>query len=206
MLVSTEQGLRERKKAATRKALGEAALTLAMEHGVAHVTAESIGALADVSPRTFHNYFSSKEEAIVSVLADRGQAMIEALRGRPDGEPIWDSLERVVLELIDGDEGSNDQFVAQMTFIHDNADLLMQELGVMKAVGEGLAKVIAERTGTDVDRDLYPRLQASAVAVCSSVAKEAWIANPSAGSLADFVTQAFSQMRAGLPQPERPAR
>nr|WP_281352422.1 TetR/AcrR family transcriptional regulator [Phytoactinopolyspora alkaliphila] len=196
--------MRERKKAATRRALGEAAIKLAMEHGVAHVTAESIGALADVSPRTFHNYFSSKEEAIVSVLTDRGQEMVEALRARPADEPIWDSLLHITVGMADDDGHMNDEFVAQTTFIHENAALLMQELGAMKALGERLAEIIAERTRTDA-QDLYPRLQASAVAVCIAAAKEAWIANPSAGQLADHIRQAFALMRAGLPQPEHPA-
>ena len=57
-------GLRERKKLATRQALGTAAMQLAVERGLENVLVEDIAAAADVSPRTFNNYFASKYEAI----------------------------------------------------------------------------------------------------------------------------------------------
>jgi len=55
-----------RKKLAVRQALGSAALRLAVERGLENVTVEDITAEADVSLRTFGNYFSSKYEAIAA--------------------------------------------------------------------------------------------------------------------------------------------
>jgi AcrR family transcriptional regulator len=59
--------LRERKKQQTRQALHDAALTLVSEHGLDGVTVEQICADADVSPRTFFNYFSSKAHAALGI-------------------------------------------------------------------------------------------------------------------------------------------
>ena len=59
--------LRERKKQQTRQALHDAALTLVSEHGLDGVTVEQICADADVSPRTFFNYFTSKAHAALGL-------------------------------------------------------------------------------------------------------------------------------------------
>jgi AcrR family transcriptional regulator len=59
--------LRERKKQQTRQALHDAALTLVSAHGLDGVTVEQICSGADVSPRTFFNYFTSKAHAALGL-------------------------------------------------------------------------------------------------------------------------------------------
>jgi len=58
-------GLRERKRRATRRAILIAAISVVRERGLEGATVDEIARIADISPRTFFNYFSSKEEAIV---------------------------------------------------------------------------------------------------------------------------------------------
>lgn len=56
-------GLRERKKQQTRSALHHAAFRLIDEHGLEDTTIEQICSAADVSSRTFFNYYPSKAAA-----------------------------------------------------------------------------------------------------------------------------------------------
>jgi AcrR family transcriptional regulator len=65
--VTSPVGLRERKRAATRQRIVRAAQLGSLDHGIEGVTIESIARDADISPRSFFNYFPSKEAAIVGL-------------------------------------------------------------------------------------------------------------------------------------------
>ena len=91
-------GRRERKKLATRHALSSAALQLAAERGLENVTIEDITDQADVSLRTFRNYFASKYEAICAIAADRARHIGASLLERPASEPLWDAIVNAVLQ------------------------------------------------------------------------------------------------------------
>jgi AcrR family transcriptional regulator len=62
---SESRGLRGRKRAATRRAIERAAVCLAFKNGYDATTVEAICSEADVSLRTFFNYFETKEAAIL---------------------------------------------------------------------------------------------------------------------------------------------
>jgi AcrR family transcriptional regulator len=64
---AAELGLRERKKQQTRTAIHEAALRLIDEQGLEATTIEQICQAADVSTRTFFNYYPSKAAAALQI-------------------------------------------------------------------------------------------------------------------------------------------
>jgi len=87
-----EPGLRERKRRATRLAIQQAALRIAIEDGLPAVTVDEISRRADVSPRTFFNYFPNKEAAILGedpTLSD-DEARDTFVAGGPKGDLLAD--------------------------------------------------------------------------------------------------------------------
>src|SRR5262245_25486355 len=90
--MSATGGLRERKKVATRRAISDAAVALAVERGPMAITAEDIAAAAGVSPRTVFNYFPSKEAAILGLDPENRQEFVERLRARPPSETPLEAL------------------------------------------------------------------------------------------------------------------
>ena len=155
-------GLRERKKLATRAALGQAAWRLTIELGYEHARVEDIAAAAGVSTRTFNNYFSTKEEALLSVGVDRGARMVAALRDRPDGEPLWEALAHAMSGQFTGGGEVPRAYARSIRF---PPELAAAQRRLHASIEVALAAAIADRTGTDADRDLYPRLVAGVVVV-----------------------------------------
>ena len=79
-------GLRERKKAATRLAIRDAAMALFEQHGFAHTTFDRIAEAADVSRATVFSYFPTKEEIVFGDAAAAVDALAATLAERPAGE------------------------------------------------------------------------------------------------------------------------
>ncbi|MEU1385685.1 MULTISPECIES: helix-turn-helix domain-containing protein [unclassified Nonomuraea] len=90
---------RERRRAEKRQAIRLAAVRLALDEGLDAVTVEAVSAAADISPRTFFNYFASKEEALVMEPVWRPDDIVAMLADRPADEPAFRSLKAVAREL-----------------------------------------------------------------------------------------------------------
>jgi AcrR family transcriptional regulator len=169
-------GLRERKKQETRQALGWAALRLAVERGLDNVLVEDIAAEAGVSSRTFNNYFSSKAEAICARHLDRVRQVAVSLRARPSTEPLWEAITHAVLSQFGGQDHAPDpKWTAGVRLMLSEPALQGEFLKANAVIEREFAAVIAERTGTDADRDLYPRLVGAAVGAAIGVANDQWL-------------------------------
>ncbi|MEU4330082.1 TetR/AcrR family transcriptional regulator [Nonomuraea dietziae] len=89
---------RERKKAATRQAIADAALHLFLEHGYDQVSIRDIAEAADVSTTTVFKHFTGKEALVFDQDEDREAELVAAVRQRPTGQSIPDALRRHVLD------------------------------------------------------------------------------------------------------------
>ena len=73
-MTGSADGLRERRRAETTRALIRAARRFTAEHGLAGFTVEELCSEAAVSRRTFFNYFASKDDAVLGMPLERSDA------------------------------------------------------------------------------------------------------------------------------------
>ncbi|OHV74224.1 TetR/AcrR family transcriptional regulator [Pseudofrankia sp. BMG5.36] len=198
-------GLRERKKAATKLALSQAALSLMLERGLDAVTGDAIAEAAGVAPRTFRNYFSNKEEAVLFVLERAQNDYVETFLLRDPHEPVLDSLEAAAIGLIEATD-SLEQLIAATRLTAHNPALVVHRAASRDQATTDLLREVAIRTGTDPHRDLYPRLvvHAADAAVLSVVGLYASKQVPRS-ELAHLIRAGFDQLRQGLALRNGPA-
>ncbi|SCF09200.1 DNA-binding transcriptional regulator, AcrR family [Micromonospora viridifaciens] len=172
-------GLRERKKAATRLALHEAALRLAAEQGPERVTVEAIADAANVSRRTFSNYFSSKEEALFYGDTRWLRRLLELLHAEPADEAPWAALSRAALHLAAEvyDDGPARSWLDRRRRLHGHPGLLPHQAAAYAAMERELAGELARRL-TGPDQALRARVLAATFLATVRVATQQGIEHP----------------------------
>ncbi|MGC8486704.1 MAG: TetR/AcrR family transcriptional regulator [Clostridia bacterium] len=200
-MTTAPSGLRERKKHATRQALRDAALRLALERGPANVRVSDIAEAAGVAPRTYNNYFSSREEAIVAaVTADREVHVAAAVAGRPAHVRLSDAVVGGIVEQY-ADPGSTDLNLWRLIAAHPS--LIEAALASVDSMEDPLTEVIAERLGGREHQ--VARVLSASAAAAVRIGLQQWLqaAPPSAsrsglvvvsGSLPDLLRAALAPL------------
>lgn len=154
-------GLRERKKRATRRALRDAAVHLVLEHGLENVTVEEIAVAAEVSTRTFFNYFGSKEDALLGDLphGPDEEAVHTFAAGGPTGHFTDDLVQLLTGSFSDTEELNSWREEARTNWqlTEREPQLLPGMLARLHDVEVRIAEAVAERTGA-ADDDEPPKL------------------------------------------------
>lgn len=192
-------GLRERKKRAARRALADAALRIALERGLDQLRVEDIANEVGVSPRTFNNYFSSKEEAVCAFIVERQERVREALLARPADEPLWDAVVNASLTRFAEEDRPNREDVRRVRAMMKNGGLFGEMLRAYATVERVLAEAIAERAG-DHANPLHARLMAGIVQNASRIAFETWLNSDSDDEeFVSIFTGLLREAAAGMP-------
>jgi AcrR family transcriptional regulator len=193
-------GRRDRKKRQTRAALIAAALRLVDERGLERVTVEEISAAADVSPRTFFNYFATKDEALIGdPLIDPAEMRDRVLAVSPE-IPVISALLLAFLPALEQIQADRELWVRRLRVIENNP-ALRQALLARGACGEPeFIAAIAERAGVSPD-STYPQVAAAVVDGAFRAAMLRWATDQGARPLTELVHEAFGMVAAGLAEP-----
>jgi len=199
--------LRERKKQATRRSLRRAALDLVAEHGFAHVTVEDIAAAADVSPRTFFNYFPSKEAALFGSDPERVAVLREGVLRQAPGESALTALRqvlvaeaRIVTHELSELGGDPQDMLRRMKAVRADPHLRAAQSAHMASIESALAEAVGERLGIDPARDPYPTLLAGIAGAVIRASAVFWAISGGVEPLDQLTDRAFQALADGLPE------
>jgi AcrR family transcriptional regulator len=163
-MAAPNEGLRERKKRATRDGIAATARRLFAERGFDDVTVAEIAVAADVSEKTVFNHFASKED-LVFAGGDARLAQLQAdIAQRPPGTSVLDvfrASSEAMLDIVAAGETEHSLVVPRI--VRDSPALQERLTAGWEQEAAALAAAIAEATGAD-DDDLVPAVVARTLA------------------------------------------
>lgn len=158
------QGLRERKKRATRDAIAATARRLFAQRGFEAVTVAEIAAAADVSEKTVFNHFATKEDLVFAGGEERLAQLQAAIARRPPGTPLLDVFRASTAAMLDVVAAGEREDNLVVPRIVRDSPALQERLAVGWArEADALAAAVAAATGAQ-DGDLVPEVVARTLA------------------------------------------
>src|SRR5688500_14519251 len=150
-----------------------AAVRLFAERGFEATTVDGIAAAADVSPRTFFRYFPTKVDALFGDFDVRADRIREALTHRPDGEPILETIRRVVREFAGEFFADPELFATRGRLISENPTLRAHALERFARIEDMIAEAVARDLGVS-ETDIRPRLVGGAAIAALRATAATW--------------------------------
>jgi len=203
MSLEEAPGLRERKRLATRRAIQFAVLTLARERGIEKVTIEDISRVANVSPRTFFNYFPSKDAALVGDAP--GLASPEDIDAFVHGGPGGDTLDQLALLLaasLRHSEADREIHQLRRAVMKENAYLFGMRMATLRDFEDQMHDIVGRRLVADnPDLAVSPAVLHERALLFTLVAVavirhawRCWADGDGVGPLSDRVTASFAEL------------
>jgi AcrR family transcriptional regulator len=147
-------GLRERKKRQTRTTLINAAVGLCETQGFDSTTVDQIAAVADVSPRTFSRYFTTKDAVALALIDEILDTAARELARQPLELGTFEALRRAYLAMAEGSKyagvgGLSSERLLQILRIVMSSAALRQSS--IEFRGNTVDAVVAARLGVPLD-------------------------------------------------------
>lgn len=191
--------LRSRNKLRVRNEIAAAAMSLAVERGLSHFSADDIAASAQVGRATFFRYFDSKESAVVvGFYENRLQELVASLGEAPAQLGPVDVLIWSFTRLGADFERQSKLVRLLATMLLTSPSLRAKALDYQASYEQAIATAIAGRYENLADDDLRPRWLAASTLAVSTTCVYHWSASEVPLSLPDLVTAALRQLKAGF--------
>lgn len=188
--------MRERKKEATRRALHDAAMKLALERGLENVTLDAVADAANVSRRTFSNYFANKEDALLYGDQQRVTRLLEAIRARPARESAWKALVNGAADRFADATEIDPHFEVQLRLVRRHPSLLARQLGLQAGLERDIADEIAKRLP---DRDeVQARIMAAVFLATVRAVLHGWVESGGPAPIRDVVADGLARAGAAF--------
>lgn len=168
---ATTDSLRARNRERTVKRLEQAAWDLVAERGFEAVTAEAVADRAEVSRRTFFNYFPKVELVLQEPMRMAIAGLVDRFVERPADENISDSIAAILTEPLD-----TDVLEKAVTCFSQVSSSSAARYFLMEAQAAEVAQVARALMDRDPSIDqLYAQVVASAVMSAGLAATTAWV-------------------------------
>ncbi|MDH2416319.1 TetR/AcrR family transcriptional regulator [Nocardioides sp. CER19] len=190
---SKKPGLRDRKRTATRARIEAAAVDLVLRDGLEAATVDAISERADISPRTFFNYFDSKDAAILGLKPQALEDDLAEQVARPsDVDPIEAVVDLVVTTMGVGHGGDADLHQQRVEIMRRHPEVASSQFAQLNARKNRLVEQVRQllaRTATFPDDAELTARATIALAVCASAvhaAVETWVGTADSPAATDI--------------------
>lgn len=192
LATATAPNRRDRKVAATRQSILDAALGLFAEQGFGETTIEQITERADVGQRTFFRYFPTKESVLFDDIEHVWNRVLAAFAERPRDEHPFASLRMLLHELAEFAAEDAKQLELRIRLIDENPSIMEYHRQLFTVRwGTSLTTLVADRLGVDPAVDPRPPMWTALALSAFRVGFEQWLAAGRAGDLAQFIDRAL---------------
>jgi AcrR family transcriptional regulator len=191
----SREGLRQRKKLETRRALRDAAISLFNENGIEGTTIEQVADRANVSRSTFFRYFTSKDAVLFADGDEQGEKFLHLLENRPPGEGAISAFEAAVVELAMSEDREHEKTTwRQFNELLQNDPTLRGRIMLYRADwADRIARVLCRRRG-ETEPEMEDRLAAAVCMAASDESGQAW-RQKSGPDAVSAVKEAFQELR-----------
>ncbi|EJT02926.1 TetR family transcriptional regulator [Rhizobium sp. CCGE 510] len=189
---ATGEGRRQRKRRQTRERIEQAAMTLFLQRGFDATTVEDITEAADVSKRSFFDYFPSKEEVVFAWQDGFADRLMAEIAARPAEEPSVAAVEAAITATVIA--SVDERGLALSELIRRTPALKARDQVKYARLEQKLAEALLLRKRNDPGERSRMRVLAAVVIGALRVGAELWQQREPGASLHDFAHEIFAEL------------